>query len=44
MSLLSNLRLMSNYNQWMNQKIYQAAHDLGEVKIKEDCGAFFVQY
>lgn len=41
MSLLSNLQLMSQYNQWMNQKVYQTVHELGEEKIKQDCGAFF---
>ena len=40
MSLLSNLQLMSQYNQWMNQKVYQTAQELGE-KIKQDRGAFF---
>ena len=41
MSLLSNLQLMSRYNQWMNQKVYQTAQELGEEKIKQDRGAFF---
>jgi uncharacterized damage-inducible protein DinB len=41
MSLLSNLQLMSQYNQWMNQKIYQAAQQLGNDKIQQDQGAFF---
>ena len=41
MSLLTNLQLMSQYNQWMNQKVYQAARELGEEKIKQDRGAFF---
>jgi uncharacterized damage-inducible protein DinB len=41
MSLLSNLQLMSQYNQWMNQKLYQAAMDLGLPIIQEDRGAFF---
>ena len=41
MSLLANLRLMSQYNQWMNQKVYQAAHQLEESEIKRDRGAFF---
>lgn len=41
MSLLSNLQLMSQYNQWMNQKIYQAAQQLGNKKIQQDQGAFF---
>lgn len=41
MSLLSNLQLMSQYNQWMNQKIYQVAQQLGNDKIQQDQGAFF---
>lgn len=41
MSLLSNLQLMSQYNQWMNSKVYQVAEDLGDEIIKQDCGAFF---
>ena len=41
MSLLSNLQLMSQYNQWMNRKVYQVAENLGDETIKQDCGAFF---
>ncbi|MGL5940938.1 MAG: DinB family protein [Waterburya sp.] len=41
MDLLSNLQLMSQYNQWMNQKVYQAAKQLSDEKIKQDQGAFF---
>jgi uncharacterized damage-inducible protein DinB len=41
MSFLSNLQLMSQYNQWMNQKLYQAADDLGFQIIQQDRGAFF---
>ena len=41
MSLLSNLQLMSQYNQWMNQKVYQAARNLGNNKIKQEQKAFF---
>ena len=41
MTLLSNFQLMSQYNQWMNRKIYGAARDLGHEKIAEDRGAFF---
>ena len=41
MSLLSNLQLMSQYNQWMNRKVYQVAEDLGDKTIKQDRGAFF---
>jgi uncharacterized damage-inducible protein DinB len=32
---------MSQYNQWMNQKIYQVAQQLGNDKIQQDQGAFF---
>ena len=41
MSLLSNLQLMSQYNQWMNRKVYRVAEDLGDKIIKQDRGAFF---
>ena len=41
MSLLSNLQLMSQYNQWMNRKVYLVAEDLSDEIIKQDCGAFF---
>ncbi|MEM7760256.1 MAG: DinB family protein [Cyanobacteria bacterium P01_A01_bin.40] len=41
MSFLSNLRLMSQYNQLMNQKVYQVASQLTNESIKRDCGAFF---
>jgi uncharacterized damage-inducible protein DinB len=32
---------MSQYNQWMNQKIYQVAQQLGNDKIQQNQGAFF---
>ena len=41
MSLLSNLQLMSQYNQWMNQKLYQTAKELDDGEIEQDRGAFF---
>ena len=41
MSLVANLQLMSQYNQWMNHKVYQAARQLGNEEIKQDKGAFF---
>lgn len=41
MSLLSNLQLMSQYNQWINQKVYQTARQLDEEIVKQDRGAFF---
>ncbi len=36
-----NLQLMSQYNQWMNQKIYQAAQQLGNESSQQDQRAFF---
>ncbi|MGF1588028.1 MAG: hypothetical protein ACFCU7_02075 [Pleurocapsa sp.] len=41
MSFLSNLQLMSQYNQLMNQNIYQLAQQLGNEKIQQNQGAFF---
>jgi uncharacterized damage-inducible protein DinB len=41
MGLLSSLQLMSQYNQWMNRKLYQTAQQLGNEKIQQDQGAFF---
>jgi uncharacterized damage-inducible protein DinB len=41
MSLLSSLQLMSQYNQWMNQKFYQVAQQLGNEKVQQNQGAFF---
>lgn len=41
MSFVSSLQLMSQYNQWMNQKIYQAAQSLGNQAIRQDQKAFF---
>ena len=41
MTLLSNLQLMSQYNQWINKKIYQTAQQLGTEAIERDMGAFF---
>ena len=38
---LDSVQLMGKYNQWMNQKIYQAAIDLGDEKVKQDRRAFF---
>ena len=40
MSLVENLRLMSRYNQLMNQKVYRLAQQLG-TETKRDRGAFF---
>ncbi len=41
MTLLNHLRLMAQYNQWMNQSLYAAAAQLSEAKLKEDKQAFF---
>ena len=41
MSLLKNLQLMSQYNQWMNQKVYQTAQKLDHEILTQDQGAFF---
>ncbi|MEM7593501.1 MAG: DinB family protein [Cyanobacteria bacterium P01_A01_bin.83] len=41
MSFLSNLRLLSQYNQVMNQKVYQVALELGDQETMKDQGAFF---
>lgn len=41
MTLLNHLRLMAQYNQWMNQSLYSAAAQLSEAKLKEDKQAFF---
>lgn len=41
MSLKPTFELMSTYNQWMNNKLYEAAAKLSSEKIKEDQGAFF---
>ena len=34
-------RLMARYNQWMNQRLYQAASRLGADQLHQDQGAFF---
>ncbi len=34
-------RLMAEYNQWMNQKIYSVCAELPDEKRKENLGAFF---
>lgn len=39
--LLDNFRLMSQYNQVLNQKIYQVSSQLTDQEIKRDRGAFF---
>jgi len=36
-----HVQLMSEYSQWMNQKLYEACAQLDESKRREDLGAFF---
>lgn len=36
-----HLQLMANYNQWMNDKVYEAAATLSEDDLIKDRGAFF---
>ncbi len=41
MSLLKQYKLLGEYNQLMNQRLYEAVATLPDDKIKEDKGAFF---
>lgn len=41
MTLLNHLRLMAQYNQWMNQSLYTVTAKLSEAKLQEDKQAFF---
>jgi uncharacterized damage-inducible protein DinB len=41
MSRASHIRLMAEYNSWMNAKMYAAAATLPEAALSEDRGAFF---
>jgi uncharacterized damage-inducible protein DinB len=41
MTLLKQVQLMAQYNQWMNERIYQAVKQLPDEKITEDKKAFF---
>jgi uncharacterized damage-inducible protein DinB len=41
MNLLSHIQLMSRYNQWMNEKLYETVSQLSEEKLKENKGAYF---
>lgn len=41
MGLVDHLQLMAGYNQWMNEKVYAAAAQLGEQQLKKDRQAFF---
>jgi uncharacterized damage-inducible protein DinB len=37
----SSCALMAEYNRWMNTRLYEAAAQLTEQQLREDCGAFF---
>jgi uncharacterized damage-inducible protein DinB len=41
MTLLKQIQLMAQYNQWINQRIYQATKQLPDAKLNEDKKAFF---
>jgi uncharacterized damage-inducible protein DinB len=41
MSLVQHVQLMAQYNQWMNQKLYDTAASLPEDALRENRGAFF---
>jgi uncharacterized damage-inducible protein DinB len=41
LDLLAHIRLLSQYNQWMNQKVYEAASKLPPQQLAQDRGAFF---
>lgn len=41
MSLKSNFELMADYNQWMNNSIYEAAAKINHDELMTDRGAFF---
>jgi len=36
-------QMMAHYNQWMNQRMYQAASGLVADELKKDQGAFLVR-
>jgi uncharacterized damage-inducible protein DinB len=41
MSLKLDFELMARYNQWMNERLYEAAAQLDEAELQADRGAFF---
>lgn len=41
MAFADQFELMANYNQWINDKIYTAANELGTELVSQDLGAFF---
>ena len=36
-----HVRLMAEYNQWMNQRLYDLCEEMGDEARKQDRGAFF---
>lgn len=41
MALQAHFKLLANYNQWMNAKVYEAAAQLDETELTRDREAFF---
>lgn len=41
MSLTKHVQMMAQYNQWMNQKLYDAVSGMDEAELKQERGAFF---
>jgi uncharacterized damage-inducible protein DinB len=41
MDILAHIRLLAHYNQWMNDKVYEAAGKLDAAALEADRGAFF---
>jgi len=41
MDRCANLRLLAEYNRWMNDKVYQAAGRLDDAALRVDRGAYF---
>ncbi|MBO0494499.1 DinB family protein [Pseudomonas sp. Marseille-Q1929] len=41
MNRIEHITLMASYNQWMNQKVYDAASHLTDAQLLEDRRAFF---
>lgn len=41
MSITKHVQRMAQYNQWMNQKLYDAASRITDAELKQERGAFF---
>ncbi|MEY4764326.1 MAG: hypothetical protein RI907_999 [Pseudomonadota bacterium] len=41
MTRLEHIHMLAHYNQWMNEKLFAAADQLGEEAVRRDAGAFF---